>query len=86
MPTDRTVSADCKPMCKLLDGPAKRRQMPSICICGRGRVCGHTPMSDGELTSIGRFLEGKATVIGAHTARAMLQEIMWLRSQIQRAP
>jgi hypothetical protein len=65
MPTERTVTADCSSMCKLLDGPTKRRQMPSICICGRGAVCGYTPLSDETLDGIEKFLAGKATSIHA---------------------
>lgn len=83
MPTDRTVSADCSAMCKLLDGPTKRRQMPSICICGQGAVCGHTPMSDEKLDNIEKYLAGKATAINANTARTMLEEIRWLRARLQ---
>ena len=82
MPTDRTVAAECSPMCKLLDGPARRRQMPSICICGLGTVCGYTPLSDERLDSIEKFLAGKATHINANAARDMLDEIKWLRAQI----
>ena len=83
MPTERTVSADCSPMCKLLDGPTRRRQMPSICICGQGAVCGYTPLSDETLSGIEKFLGGKATSINANTARLMLDEIKWLRAQVK---
>lgn len=82
MPTERTVSIDCSSMCKLLDGPARKRHMQSICICGRGRVCGYTPLSDETLDGIEKFLAGKATSINANTARDMLDEIKWLRAQI----
>lgn len=82
MPTKRRVSADCSPMCRLLDGPTKKRQMSSICICGRGDVCGFTPMSDEKLDGIEKFLAGKATSINANTAREMLDEIKWLRAQL----
>jgi hypothetical protein len=82
MPTERTVAAECSPMCKLLDAPARKRQMPSICICGRGAVCGYTPLSDESLDGIEKFLAGKATSINANTARAMLDEIKWLRAQL----
>ena len=86
MPTERTVAAECSPMCKLLDGPAKKRQMPSICICGRGAVCGYMPLSEETLNGIETFLAGKATHINANTARDMLDEIKWLRAQLlQRA-
>jgi len=69
-------------MCKLLDGPTKKRQMPSICICGLGAVCGYTPLSDEKLDDIEKFLAGKATSINANTARVMLDEIKWLRAQL----
>jgi len=83
MPVERTVTVDCSPMCKLLDGPAKRRRAPSICICGRGAVCGYTPLSDGRLGDIEKFIAGKATHIDIDTARDMLDEIKWLRSQLR---
>lgn len=83
MPTQRTVSTDCSPMCKLLDNPTKRRQMPSICICGKGPVCGYTPLSDEKLEGIEKFLDGKATSINANTARELLDEIKWLRAQVK---
>jgi len=82
MPTDRTVAASCSPMCKLLDKPARRHNMPSICICGRGAVCGYTPLSDETLAGIAEFLDGKATHINANTARDMLDEIRWLRARL----
>jgi hypothetical protein len=69
-------------MCKLLDGPARKRDMPSICICGRGRVCNYTPMSDEVLAGIETFLAGKATSVNANTAREMVDEIKWLRAQL----
>lgn len=59
--------------------------MPSICICGRGAVCGYTPISDEQLESIEKFLAGKATSINANTARGMLDEIRWLRAHLQGA-
>lgn len=86
MPTNRIVSDDCSPMCKLLDGPTKRRQMPSICICGRGAVCGFTPMSSEKLDEIERWLDEKTTTaINANTARIMLEEIRWLHAQLDAA-
>lgn len=54
--------------------------MPSICICGRGAVCGFTPLSDDALNRTEKFLDGNATSINANTAREMLDEIKWLRS------
>ncbi len=82
MPTERTVSTDCSSMCRLLDGPARKREMPSICICGKGAICGYTPLSDEVLNGIEEFLAGKVTSINVNTARELLDEVKWLRARL----
>lgn len=75
----RSVGTNCTAMCKLLDGPARKRNMTSICICGRG-IGEDDPMSDEKLEAIAKFLEGK-TSVNVDTAREMLVEIRRLRAK-----
>lgn len=77
----KIVGPACTAMCKLLDRPAKRHDLRSSCLCGRGigKREEEPPLSDEEMAAFEKYLDG------AHDVSLNIKAMRQLFDEVKRS-